>query len=117
MTSATPVLCQKKNFNPKFQAVKFSKVEDYPTVKRGYIQNKSGIEYVFVSDSLPRSMDCKFCYVLDNISGRTVLQLGDWIVTNMKSGKTKIYSDKNFHEKFQIFGRVAEEIKDSEHNK
>jgi hypothetical protein len=84
----------------KFNAIQFNKEGDVPGVKRGYEQTKGNHSALLISDAMPRSMECKFCYVLENGNDRYRINAGDWVLLNQKSGAAKVVSDKKFKEKY-----------------
>lgn len=87
--------------NPrKFTAIQFNKEGDIPGIKRGYCQTRGTHVALYISDSMPRSPDCRFCYVMELGSERNEVQLTDWVLTNVKNGKVKVYPLKDFLKKF-----------------
>jgi hypothetical protein len=86
----------------KFNAIQFNNDGDVPGVKRGYEQTKGNHSALFISDAMPRSIDCQFCYVLENGNDRYRINAGDWVLFNQKNGASKVVSDKKFKDKYVL---------------
>ncbi len=102
---------------PKYNAFQFNKEGDFPGVERGYIQTRNGHQAIFISDAMPRSIDCLFCYVIEINITRTPVFIGDWILVKIGSSKDKrkVVTNKEFLKKYA--GYTDTEVLDSEHNK
>jgi hypothetical protein len=97
----------------KYDAIQFNKEGDFPNVRRGYIQTKNNHQAVFISEAMPRSMDCQFCYVLEVGIVRHIVFVGDWILTEVRDDKVvrKIVADKKFRKKY-ISATLADTVKE-----
>lgn len=93
-----------------FEATQFNKEGDHPLVKRGYRQQKRPMSatQLYVTDSLPRSMECAFAWVLTGPHNFEEIQVTDWVVQEIGNPRHKIFTDAQFQRRFMPQPQIEE---------
>lgn len=85
-----------------FEATQFNKEGDHPLVKRGYRQQKRPMSttVLYVSESMPRSFDCAWAWILTGPHNFEEIKVTDWVVKEVGNPRHKIYTNEEFEKRF-----------------